>query len=161
MATTTDNQERLVFMNRFLRAVATLLIITFSTLGISQQALMQPEMTVHDLFGAEPRNGPREGLQIRFGGAAATIRMISISIEAGASTPNHNHPDEEMVLLLEGSIKAVSGDREFVLEPGEMFVVPAYVEHHYEALEDSRTVEVFGPGRSFGGPAGMGMGMGG
>ena len=144
-------------MNRVILALATLLVIAFSTLSLSQQPLMQPEMTVHDLFGADPRNGPREGLQIRFGGTAATIRMISIDIEAGASTPNHNHPDEEMVLLLEGSIKAVSGDREFVLERGEMFVVPAYVEHHYEALEDSKTVEVFGPGRSFGG----GMGMGG
>ncbi len=143
-------------MNRLIIALVSFLVLTFSVLGVSQQPLMEPEMRVEDLFGMEPRS-PFEGLQIR-GVTAATIRLITIQIEAGASTPNHNHPDEEMVLLLEGSIKAVSGDREFVLEPGEMFVAPAYVEHHYEALEDSRTIEVFGPGRSFGAPAGMGMG---
>jgi len=49
-------------------------------------------------------------------------------------------------MLLEGRLRAFSGDREFLLEPGDMVVVPAYVEHRYEALEDSVTVEAVGPG---------------
>ena len=30
--------------------------------------------------------------------------------------------------------------------PGDLVVVPAYVEHGYEALEDSITIEAVGPG---------------
>ena len=48
-------------------------------------------------------------------------------------------------MLLEGRLRAISGDREFILTPGELVVIPAYVEHHYEALEDSVTLEAFGP----------------
>jgi quercetin dioxygenase-like cupin family protein len=69
-----------------------------------------------------------------------------IEVATGHSTPDHNHPDEEIILLLEGRIKGVSGDKEFFLEPGEVIIIPAYVQHHYEAIESSVTIEVFGPG---------------
>jgi len=142
-------------MNRFVIAVITVFIIVFARQSISQQPLLVPEMTVHDLFGMEPRNF-REGIMGRVV-AAATVRLSRIEIAEGFSTPAHNHPDEEIVLLLEGSIRAVSGEHEFVLKPGELIVIPAYVEHHYVALEDSVTIEAFGPGRN---PGGGGMGMG-
>ena len=132
-------------MNRPIIALVSVIIIMFAHQGISQQ-LMEPEMTVHDLDGMTARN-PREGLHVQ-NVAAATVRFNRIQIATGASTPNHNHPDEEVVYLLEGSIKAFSGDREFVLEPGELIIIPAYVQHHYEALEDSVTLEAFGPGRA-------------
>ena len=89
--------------------------------------------------------------------AAVTVRLSRIEIAEGFFTPAHNHPDEEIVLLLEGNIRAVSGEHEFVLKPGELIVIPAYVEHHYVALEDSVTIEAFGPNRN---PGGGGMGMG-
>ena len=141
-------------MNRLFLAISSLLIVTFATLA-SSQSLIVAEMAAHDLFGMEPRN-VREGIHIRSVGLA-TVRLSRVEIEAGYSTPNHNHPDEEMVLLIEGSVLARSGDDEFLLEPGEMITIPAYVEHHYEALEDSVTIEAFGPGRNLGG---MGMGGG-
>ena len=142
-------------MNRFITALIAVFIIVFAHQSISQQPLLDPEMTVHDLFGMEPRNF-REGILGRVV-AAATVRLSRIEITEGFSTPAHNHPDEEIVLLLEGSIRAVSGDNEFVLQPGELILIPAYVEHHYVALEDSVTIEAFGPGRNLG-AGGMGMG---
>ena len=111
-------------------------------------------MTLYNLNEMEPRG--QEGFQIRLI-SAATIRMLRSEVAAGASTPNHNHPDEEIVYLLEGRVRVISGEQEAVLEPGELVVFPAYVEHHYEAMENSVTIEIFGPGRTFGG----GMGMGG
>ncbi len=41
---------------------------------------------------------------------------------------------------------AVSGGQEFVMEAGDVAVIPAWVDRRYEALEDSVTVEAAGPG---------------
>ncbi len=103
----------------------------------------------------EPRG--REGFSAHFV-SAATIRMLRAEVAAGTSTTHHNHPDEEMVYVVEGRIRVFSGGNEVELGAGELVVFPAYVDHHYEAIEDSMTIEVFGPGRTFGAPAGMGMG---
>ena len=38
-------------------------------------------------------------------------------------------------------------DGDVVMEPGDVYVAEAYAEHQVEALEDSFTVVVFGPGK--------------
>jgi len=134
-------------MNKLTYIVFATLTLIYSPLGIGQgQPLLEPEMEIVDLVNLKPRS-PREGLHMRADGLA-TIRIGRLNIEAGASTPSHNHANEQMVLVLEGRIRAFSGDKEFELGPGEMFKVPAYVHHYYTALEDSLTIEVFGPGGS-------------
>jgi len=110
-------------------------------------SMIVPEMEKHDLYGMDGRE-VRPGITIR-SVSMATIRMSRVEITEGTSTPHHNHPDEEIVMLVEGSIRAYMGDVEFLLDtPGQMITIPAFVEHRYEALEDSATVEVFGPGRA-------------
>jgi unsaturated pyranuronate lyase len=132
-------------MSRFIVALVSVVVVGFAQQSSSQQSLIQPKLTVHDLFGMQPRE-VREGIKGR-SVSAATIRLSRIEVAKGFSTPDHNHPDEEIVLLLEGRIKAVSGGEEFILEPGQLIMIPAYVQHHYEALESSVTIETFGPGR--------------
>lgn len=141
-------------IKKFTGGLFSAFILSFSAQGLAQpgpQALIEPEMDVHDLFGMEGRNF-RPGIVGR-AVAMATVRLSRIEISEGTSTPDHNHADEEIVLLLEGSIRAYSGDKEFVLKPGEMITIPAYVQHRYLALEDSVTIEAFGPGRNLGPPA--------
>jgi quercetin dioxygenase-like cupin family protein len=138
-------------MKKLSIAFLSVLVAAFAHQSVSQQHLTEPKMTVIDFFGMEPRN-PMEGITAR-GTDLATFRVARIELETGHSTPDHNHPDEEMIILLEGQVKAVSGDEEFIVNPGEMIIIPAYVQHHYEAIESSVSIEVFGPGvhnRSFG-----------
>ncbi|MEM9403849.1 MAG: cupin domain-containing protein [Pseudomonadota bacterium] len=75
-----------------------------------------------------------------------TVRLQYMEMPAGTSSPDHNHPDEEVFYLLTGSIKVTGGDSTFTLEPGDVFVVPAYLPHEFEALVDSTFIEVGGPG---------------
>lgn len=124
-------------------------LINLPQSGISQQPLIEPVMEVHDLFGMEGRN-IRPGITGRSVGMA-TVRISRIELEKGFSTPSHNHADEEIVLILEGRAIAYMGDEAFTFGPGEMISIPAYVEHRYEALEDVVSIEVFGPGRNWGG----------
>ena len=140
-------------MIRLIIASSAVLILAFAHQGLSQQPLMEPEMALYNLDEMEPR--VREGFQAHLI-SAATIRMLRAEIAAGTSTTHHNHPDEEMVYVVDGRIRVFSGGNEAELGPGELAVFPAYVDHHYEAIVDSMTIEVFGPGRTFGAPAGMG-----
>ena len=140
-------------MIRLLIASSTLIILAFAHQGLSQQPLMEPEMALYNLNEMEPR--VREGFAAHLI-SAATIRMLRAEIAAGTSTTHHNHPDEEMVYVVDGRIRVFSGGNEAELGAGELVVFPAYVDHHYEAIVDSMTIEVFGPGRTFGAPAGMG-----
>ena len=138
-------------MNRLIIAIFAILIAGFAHQSVSQQHLIEPKMTIVDFFGMEPSN-PMDGITAR-SIDLATMRLARIEVATGHSTPDHNHPDEEVIIVLEGRVKAVSGDEEFVLGPGEMIVIPAYVQHHYEAIESSVTIEAFGPGihnRGFG-----------
>lgn len=142
-------------MIRLIIASSAAVILAFAHQSLSQQPLMEPEMALYNFSEMEPRG--REGFSAHFV-SAATIRMLRAEVAAGTSTTHHNHPDEEMVYVVEGRIRVFSGGNEVELGAGELVVFPAYVDHHYEAIEDSMTIEVFGPGRTFGAPAGMGMG---
>ena len=114
-------------------------------------------MALYNLNEMPPR--VREGFRSHLI-SAATIRMLRAEVAAGTSTTHHNHPDEEIVFVLDGRIKVFSGGNEVELGAGELVVFPAYVDHHYEAVVDSVTIEVFGPGRTdFRSPAGDGRVM--
>ena len=141
-------------MNKLIgSSVAFVVLATFAYRGISQEPLMEPEMALYNLNEMPPR--VREGFRSHLI-SAATIRMLRAEVAAGTSTTHHNHPDEEIVFVLDGRIKVFSGGNEVELGAGELVVFPAYVDHHYEAVVDSVTIEVFGPGRTFGPPPGMG-----
>ena len=129
-------------MNRFIISLVSLIVISFSHLGVSQ--VTKPEMTFHKLdeLPARIAEDGRESHRI----VGATVGISRVDWPAGSKTTAHNHANELVVVLLHGRLRAISGDREFILEPGDLVVIPAYVEHHYEALEDSVTLEAVGPG---------------
>ena len=79
-----------------------------------------------------------------------TMTMARVTWKKGAFSPLHRHENEQIVILIEGRLRARSGERgsEVYVEmnPGDFFSVPSYALHQVEALEDSVSVEVFGPG---------------
>lgn len=77
--------------------------------------------------------------------SAATVGLIKVEWPAGTSTTAHNHANELVLHVLEGRLRAYSSGEEFVVEAGDVIVIPAWVDHRYEALEDSVTVEAAGP----------------
>ena len=77
--------------------------------------------------------------------SAATVGLIKVEWPAGTSTTAHNHANELVLHVLEGRLMAYSSGEEFVAEAGDVIVIPAWVDHRYEALEDSVTVEASGP----------------
>ncbi len=130
-------------MSRLTVVLVALLLGSFSQLAISQQ-VTDPEMTALSFNDLEARSMP-DGREVRRIDAS-TVGLIRVEWPMGTSTTPHNHANELVLTLIEGRMRAISGTREFVLEPGDVVVIPAWVEHSYVALEDSVTLEAAGPG---------------
>ena len=75
-----------------------------------------------------------------------TTALFFIDIEAGSSSANHNHPDEQAMVIHTGRVRAIVGDREYEVVAGDVLLIPSYIPHQMVAIEDSSWTEVHGPG---------------
>lgn len=75
------------------------------------------------------------------------VMLIEVTMDAGASVPNHTHPHEQTGYLVSGRGRFRIGDEEGELSPGDCWLVPTNVPHEFTALERSVFVDVFSPPR--------------
>ncbi len=68
-------------------------------------------------------------------------------IESGAILPEHSHPHEQIVNMLEGTYELIVGGEKFVLSAGDVLVIPGGVAHGGRAHTDCRILDVFSPVR--------------
>ena len=129
-------------MHRYAASVVVLLLVMSPRSVVSQQ-IAKPEMTVPSFNTLEPQVFP-DGRKVRRI-AAATVTMIKVEWPMGTSTTPHNHAHELLLTVLQGRLRAIGGDRELVMEPGDVVVIPAWVAHSYVAMEDTLTLEAVGP----------------
>lgn len=70
-----------------------------------------------------------------------------VTITAGATFPEHHHPHEQTVTVLDGELELVAGGETVRLTPGTIYVIPANVPHSGRALSACRVLDTFVPGR--------------
>jgi len=68
-------------------------------------------------------------------------------IDADARLPEHSHPHEQIVNMLEGTYELFVDDEGFVLHAGDVLVIPGGATHHGRAHTDCRILDVFSPVR--------------
>jgi quercetin dioxygenase-like cupin family protein len=73
--------------------------------------------------------------------------LTQVFIKRGGGAPRHSHSSEEYSSIISGVVKYVFDDREVVVNPGEVLVVPPNVAHWVVALEDAMAVLFFSPAR--------------
>ena len=76
----------------------------------------------------------------------STVGLINVHWPKGTVAEPHNHSVELIVSVASGRLKVLTGGDEFILEPGDVVAFPAWVDHGFEALEDTVTFEAAGPG---------------
>lgn len=76
----------------------------------------------------------------------STVGLINVQWPKGTVADPHNHAVELIVSVASGRLKVMTGGDEFILEPGDVVAFPAWVDHGFEALEDTVTYEAAGPG---------------
>ena len=68
-------------------------------------------------------------------------------IDDGAAVPEHAHPHEQVVNVLEGALSLTVAGEEHVLRPGDVVVIPGGTKHSARALGPSRVLDVVSPVR--------------
>ena len=96
-----------------------------------------------------PREELKDGVQRRF---VSTERMMiaHIDFDEGAVVPRHEHENEQLTYILEGTLRFWLGDDESQVvdvHAGEVLHIPSRVPHRAEALERTLDCEIFCPPR--------------
>ena len=80
------------------------------------------------------------------------MMIAHVYLDKGAIVPTHQHENEQLTYILEGSLRFWIGDpaqgvEELVVNAGEVLYIPSNVPHKAEALEDTFDLDVFSPPR--------------
>jgi len=70
-----------------------------------------------------------------------------VEVDEGATFPEHSHPHEQVVNVLEGTLDLVVAGESHRLTPGLVFVIPPDVPHSGHAVTACRVLDVFAPVR--------------
>jgi quercetin dioxygenase-like cupin family protein len=77
------------------------------------------------------------------------LTLAVVELESGAVLPEHRHDNEQMGMVLRGSVLFRIGDEERELRPGETWQIPSNTLHRAEAGPDGASViDVFAPPRA-------------
>jgi quercetin dioxygenase-like cupin family protein len=70
-----------------------------------------------------------------------------VTIKAGSDLAVHQHPHEQITIVLEGKMEMMVGAETHVLEPGSILVIPSNTPHGAVAHTDCVLIDVFSPVR--------------
>lgn len=86
------------------------------------------------------------GFHVRFV-HSDSMTMAYWNIDAGAELPDHSHPHEQVVNILEGDFVLTVDGKPQTIRPGIVVVIPPDVPHSGKAITDCRIIDVFHPVR--------------
>jgi quercetin dioxygenase-like cupin family protein len=73
--------------------------------------------------------------------------LAHLMLKKGAHVPLHQHMNERMSHVVEGSLNFTIEGKVVVLRAGEILCIPPHVPHEVVALEDSVALDIFNPPR--------------
>ena len=93
-----------------------------------------------------PEKNPLPGCHLR---VIHTENMTSAywEIDAGSNIPDHNHPNEQIMNMIEGEFELTIAGESKHMVPGMVAIIPSSVSHSGKAVTDCRVIDVFYPVR--------------
>lgn len=76
------------------------------------------------------------------------MSIAHVTIASGSKMPEHHHPNEQVVNVIEGELELTVKGEPRVLKPGMAEVLPPNMPHAARALTDCRVIDVFHPVRA-------------
>ena len=93
------------------------------------------------------RHGVLPGMVRRQAVVGDSIQMVEYTLSKGAIVPWHCHPNEQIGMVVSGSMIMKIGTEARTIGPGDGYVIPPGTEHGAEVLEDTVVIDVFSPPR--------------
>jgi quercetin dioxygenase-like cupin family protein len=75
------------------------------------------------------------------------MTIARLRIKKGALVPLHQHANEQVSMIEEGSLRFELAGKEVIVRAGEVLRIPPHVPHLAEALEDCVATDLFSPRR--------------
>jgi quercetin dioxygenase-like cupin family protein len=75
------------------------------------------------------------------------MTISRLTLKKGAVVPRHQHVNEQITNLEQGSLRFIFDDDEVLVSAGESLQIRSNAPHRVEALEDSVAVDLFSPVR--------------
>ena len=105
-------------------------------------------MSAFDELGAIPPQQLLAGYLVR-GVHGEQVTLSVVEIEPDAELPEHQHANEQLGILIVGSLHFRIGDEERHVRPGEIWTIPGNTPHSANGgPEGAVVVEVFAPPRT-------------
>ena len=76
------------------------------------------------------------------------ITMAQFFFAEGGTVPRHHHESEQLMYVVEGTLRVTVGDEEVIVRRGEVLHIPSDVPHSAVALENTVDLEIFSPVRA-------------
>ena len=77
----------------------------------------------------------------------AHMTIARLEMKAGSVVPAHSHYNEQVSMVVSGSLKFLLDDGAVIVRAGEILELKPHVRHGVEVLEDSVAVDLFTPPR--------------
>jgi quercetin dioxygenase-like cupin family protein len=80
--------------------------------------------------------------------AGGKLMMVRVTIEPNIDYPHHQHPHEQMGMIVEGALELTMGEETRLLRPGDVYAIPPMLPHKARTYaEGCVCVDVFTPPR--------------
>ena len=74
--------------------------------------------------------------------------LAQVYLKKGGVVPIHSHESEQITYVLQGALKFLINGEEITVREGEVLLIPSWVEHQAEALDDTFELDLFSPIRT-------------
>ena len=75
------------------------------------------------------------------------MTIAFVTIAEGVEAPEHAHPHEQVLNLIDGEFELAVNGEKIVLKPGNSYVLPSNIAHAGKALKKCQIIDVFQPAR--------------
>ncbi len=80
--------------------------------------------------------------------AGEKLMAVWVTIEPNIDYPYHQHPHEQLGVMIEGALELTLGQETRLLRPGDAYVIPSNLPHKARTLDEGCVVlDVFSPPR--------------
>ena len=88
------------------------------------------------------------GIRRRTVTSGRSMYQMIAKLDAGSRMPEHKHPQEQIVHILEGRMKLIVAGVPHELKGGESFYLASNVPHGVETIDETMVLDTFSPPRT-------------
>jgi quercetin dioxygenase-like cupin family protein len=89
-----------------------------------------------------------EGVRRKIGAYGDDLMAVLVEFRKGSIGYLHKHPHRQITYIQSGAFEVTIGSEKKILRGGDLYYIPADIDHGVTALEDSFLIDMFTPHRA-------------